>query len=156
MTDTTTTRPLPTTMAELRAHYFPPAPTDTAVTRSLAGIGRIDALIAAAHTQLEQLDQADRDAAIALADAALDGRPLEPLAARLTPGDRATAVHRLEQLHRARSVADHRHTVAQREDEQHLAWKAACENLTREWQIAMNAESTEDRFAGLVSFASRH
>jgi hypothetical protein len=47
-----------------------------------------------------------------------------------------------------------RPTGAQRTDERHLAWKAGCDRVAREWQVAMNTETDDDRFAGLVAFAA--
>ena len=127
--------------------YLPAEPTDSTVANLKRELTRIDQLIAAAVAKVDEADRVVRAAVVELVDAATSTGPLEPLAARLTPGNRAEVVHRLEQLRQARHVAAHKLTSAERTDPAHLAWLAGCQQIEHEWRIAMNADTSEDRFA---------
>jgi hypothetical protein len=133
-----------------------PAQPESGVTQLRAAIGRIDQLIAATREQITQRDEQDHELVSQVVAATITGDKLDPIAARMVPGDRPALVHRLEQLQIARNLAAHKHTQAELTDPVHLAWKQACAELEREWQVCASAETADDRFAALVAFASRH
>jgi hypothetical protein len=60
MTDTTTTRPPPTSLAVLRQYWLPVEPGDTDVTRWRAAVAAIDELTAGAVADIAALDEQDR------------------------------------------------------------------------------------------------
>jgi hypothetical protein len=155
MTDTAT-RPLPTDWATMKA-YLPAEPTDTTVTQARAAIARIDQLITTTRADLDDLEHHDRTLVAELVDTAIHAPgPLEPIAQRLDPGNRAVLEHRLEQLNLARSTVVHRLTTAERTDPAQLAWRQQCEQVTREWQFCQNVETPSARFEALTRFAERH
>jgi DNA-binding IclR family transcriptional regulator len=89
MTDTPT-RPLPTTLAELRDHYLAAEP-ETSVSRTLTAIGRLDKAIAHVRELLTQRDERDHELVSELVGAAIAGNPLEPVAIKMVPGDRPSS-----------------------------------------------------------------
>ena len=107
MTDTTT-RPLPVDRQALKAYM--PARARVSVTPARAAIGRIDQAIAACREQITQRDELDHQLVSDLIGAAIAGDKLEPIAARMVPGDRPALDWRLEQLQQARLLAGHRLT----------------------------------------------
>lgn len=154
----TTTRPLPTDLGILRAHWLPPEPDNTTVTATLAGIHRIDQLVAQVVAQLAECDRLERAAIASLVDAAIAG---DDLAAHVTPlaelDDRPTLEYRLDRLRTARRVAADRHDQARRVDVDYVAWQQDCAQLTAEWQYACGAgESPEARASALLDFAGSH
>ena len=88
MTTTSETRPLPLDLATLRQHYYPLEP-ETAVSRAATAIGRIDQVIAAVREEITRRDEHDHQLVSDLIAAAITGDKLEPIAARMVPGDRA-------------------------------------------------------------------
>ena len=153
MTDTTS-RPLPVDRQALKAYM--PAQPESGVTRLREAVGRIDKVIAACREQITQRDELDHQLVSDLVGAAIAGEKLEPIAARMVPGDRAALEHRLTQLGIARNLAGHKHTQAEYNDPVHLEWKQACVEVERQWQVCMSADKADDRFAALIAFSQRH
>jgi hypothetical protein len=156
-TTTNTTTALPTDRGLLRG-YLPPEPTDTAVARARAGGRRLNELIADAAAALDEHDRKSRAAISRLADCAIDGGDIAAanLALAAVTGQRAVLVEALDQLRAARASVTQREWTAQSNDPAYTAWVAAGQQVTREWEQAMSAESEELRFANLVAFAERH
>lgn len=151
MTDTIT-RPLPTDWATMKA-YLPAPPVSSAVTDATVAASRLDRLIAVAVHELGQLDEQDRLASVALADAACAGGDIAPAA---IAAGRPALAHRLAQLRAARDIVTYRMTVAERTDPTHLDWQRQCTQVTAEWQEALATEDPDARFRRLAEFAQRH
>lgn len=153
------TRPLPTTLAVLRSHYLPSEP-ESSVSRALVAIARIDTAIAAARERLARRDEHERELVAELVNAAYTGDALEPIAARMVPGERPLLEHALAQLQAARQLASHRHARAQRSDPAYVMWKEACARVTREWEQCMASAGERDnehaRLQRLSDFVTAH
>ena len=153
-TETTTERPLPVDRQTLRA-YMPDEPV-SGVSKARTAITLLDTVIAAVREELTVRDEQDHRLVTDVVNTAMSGGRLDPVVARLVPGDRAALTHKLEQLHVARSLAGHKQTEAEYHDETFLGWKAQCLEVEREWQLCNSADTPEDKFKALVSFAGRH
>ncbi len=151
----TATRPLPTDRQLLRA-FLPAEPDDSGVSRALAGRQRLEQLVAASAAALDEHDRMSRAAVTALADAAMDGDNLAPQLAALVTDERPVLVEELEQLRAARAIITQREWNAQTNDPAYVAWTAACQQVTREWERCMAAETDDERFSALVTFTERH
>ena len=62
---------------------------------------------------------------------------------------------RLELLQSARMVASRRHEQAQRNDEDYVQWRQACNQITAEWHDVMTGDA-DTRIDRLVDFAAKH
>ena len=145
-------RPMPTTMAEVRQHYMPAEP-QSAVTAARRGLGRLDELVAAAVSQLDDCDRRARERASELAGAAIDGLDLERHQLTLVDTERSTLVEVLELLRRARAIVQQRLTQATSTDPIHLSWVAECRRVTDEWE---RIKSSADPTAAMVMFMRSH
>lgn len=151
---TTSTRPVPMTMALLREHWLPAEP-DSSVTAARAGIARIDELSRTARDRLEEHDRRARQRASELADAAIAGDDLDRHQLTLVEGGRDVLAAAVEQLRHARAVATHRLAAAEQSDPIHAEWMRRCAEITDEWQRTQWGEP-DARAEALMAFMDTH
>jgi hypothetical protein len=152
VTDTTTARPIPTDMATLRSHYLPAQPAST-VTEAAEGVRRIDELARASRARLAEYDRQAKQRAAALAAAAVAGDDLDAANLTLVEPGRDLLTAAIDQLRRARAIATHRLSAAERTDPVHLGWLADCRRIVDEWELTRWGEDTT---AALLDFMQRH
>jgi hypothetical protein len=151
MTDTTTERPPPTSLAVLREHWLPSEPADTDVARWRAAVACLDQMVTAAAAELAARDEHDRAAVARFVDEVVAG-DVSTIPFELA--DRPQIEHRLARLRDARAVAAHRLERVTRSDPVFVAWRTTCDELVAEWRQQVDA--AEDKLTAVAAFAARH
>lgn len=152
---TTTSRPLPYTITQLREHWTPAEPTDTTVAAARAAQTTIWACVVDAQHELDRLEAGERGAVADLVALAITGDDIAKSATDLGRRSPVPALrHHVQLLHQAYSTASSRLNTAMLSDPAYLAWLAECREIEHDWQRAIS--DSEDRTAALLAFAEAH